>query len=177
MMKDEKQEAGHLVVRRGEQMPEANANSVIPTKILVPIDFSPSSHIALEQATELAQQFHAELYLVHVVGQDASIEEAKKEAAERFAVSVKGLVAKGIKATSSVEVEDDVAGGILDAIERENADMVVISTHGTTGWHPLVFGSIAEKLIRLVHAPVVLIHTEKPESSIELKHGRLMEWW
>ena len=158
-------------------MPEVNANSVIPTKILVPIDFSPSSHIALEQATELAQTFHAELYLVHIVSTEGNVEEAKKEAAERFAVSVKGLMAKGVKATASVDVEDDTAGGILDAIERENADMVVVSTHGTTGWHPLVFGSIAEKLIRLVHAPVVLIHTEKPTSSIELKHGRLMEWW
>ena len=158
-------------------MPEVNAVSVIPTKILLPIDFSPSSHLALEQATELALHFHAELYLVHVVSTDVNVDEAKKEAAERFAVSVKGLAAKGIKAGSCVEVEDDTAGGVLDVLERENANMVVISTHGTTGWHPLVFGSIAEKLIRLVHVPLVLIHTEKPVSSIELKHGRLMEWW
>ncbi len=158
-------------------MPEVHAFSTIPAKILLPIDFSPSSHLALEQATVLAQHFHAELYLVHVVSADCNVEDAKKEAAERFAVSVAGLTAKGIKATSSVEVEDDIAGGILDVIERERIDMVVISTHGTTGWHPLVFGSIAEKLIRLVHVPLTLIHTEKPESSIELKHGRLMEWW
>jgi nucleotide-binding universal stress UspA family protein len=41
--------------------------SVIPTKILVPIDFSPSSHTALEAATELAEKFHAHLHLLHVI--------------------------------------------------------------------------------------------------------------
>jgi nucleotide-binding universal stress UspA family protein len=158
-------------------MPEVHAFSTIPTRILLPIDFSPSSHIALEQATVLAQHFHAELYLVNIVSTECNVDEAKKEAVERFAVSVAALNAKGIRATSSVEMEDDIAGGILDVIERERIDLVVISTHGTTGWHPLVFGSIAEKLIRLVHVPLMLIHTEKPESSIELKHGRLMEWW
>lgn len=158
-------------------MAEVYAFSTIPAKILLPIDFSPSSHLALEQATVLAQHFHAELLLVHVVSEGASPEAEKSEAEKRFAVSVAGLVAKGIKATSSVEVDNDIAGCILDVIEREKVDMIVVSTHGTTGWHPLVFGSIAEKLIKLVHIPLLLVRTEKPESSVKLKSGRLMEWW
>jgi nucleotide-binding universal stress UspA family protein len=158
-------------------MPEVYAFSTIPAKILLPIDFSPSSHLALEQATVLAQHFHAELFLVHVVSDGANPDEAKKEAEERFAVSVAGLTAKGIKATSKVETEEDVAGCILDVIDREKIDMIVVSTHGTTGWHPLVFGSIAEKLVRLVHIPLLLVRTEKPVSSVKVKSGRLMEWW
>jgi nucleotide-binding universal stress UspA family protein len=55
--------------------------------------------------------------------------------------------------------------------------MIVVSTHGITGWHPLVFGSIAEKLVRLVQIPLLLIHTKKPESSAKVSSGRLMEWW
>ena len=158
-------------------MPEAYAFSTIPAKILLPIDFSPSSHEALEQATVLAEYFHAEVYLVHVVPESGNIEEAKKEAEDHFAVSVAGLTSKGIKATCSVEVENDIAGSILDVIEREHIDLIVVSTHGTTGWHPLVFGSIAEKLVKLVHIPLLLIRTEKPESSVKVKSGRLMEWW
>jgi nucleotide-binding universal stress UspA family protein len=61
--------------------------------------------------------------------------------------------------------------------ENEHADMVVVSTHGTTGWHPLVFGSIAEKLVKLVQVPVLLLRTQKPESSAKVSSGRLMEWW
>jgi nucleotide-binding universal stress UspA family protein len=158
-------------------MPEVHAFSTIPAKILLPIDFSPSSHLALEEATVLAQHFHAEVYLVHVVQEGCGLDEAKKEAEERFAVSVAGLNAKGIKTSSSVEVENDIAGAILDVIEREHIDLIVVSTHGTTGWHPLVFGSIAEKLVKLVHIPLLLVRTEKPESSVKLTSGRLMEWW
>jgi len=40
-----------------------------------------------------------------------------------------------------------------------------------------VFGSTAEKLIRLVLVPVLLIHTEKPEGTAKVSNGRLMEWW
>lgn len=158
-------------------MAEVHAFSTIPAKILLPIDFSPSSHKALEQATVLAQHFHASITLVHIVPDCGNVEEAKKEAEDRFAVSVAGLAAKGIKASSVVELGEDIAGNILDVMEREAIDLVVVSTHGTTGWHPLVFGSIAEKLVRLVHIPLLLIRTERPESSVQLKSGRLMEWW
>ena len=158
-------------------MSETYAFSTIPAKILLPIDFSPSSHTALEKATELALHFHAELYLVHVVPEGSNIEEAKTEAAGLLAKSITGLAAKGVRATSSVEVDADIAGAILDVVEREKIDLVVVSTHGTTGWHPLVFGSIAEKLVKLVHIPLLLVRTEKPESSVKVKSGRLMEWW
>jgi len=158
-------------------MPEVYSFSTIPARILLPIDFSPSSHEALEQATVLAQHFHAEIYLVHVVPESGNAEEAKKQAEADFAVSVSGLGAKGIKTTASVEVDNDITGKILDVIEREHIDLIVVSTHGTTGWHPLVFGSIAEKLVRLVHIPLLLIRTEKPASSVKLGSGRLMEWW
>jgi nucleotide-binding universal stress UspA family protein len=48
-------------------MTEATAASTIPTKILVPTDFSPSSHVALKAATELAERFHAKIHLLHVI--------------------------------------------------------------------------------------------------------------
>jgi nucleotide-binding universal stress UspA family protein len=163
--------------------------SVIPTKILVPIDFSASSHAALDAATELAEKFRAELYLLHVipeypdvvlpagVSEAAIIDEAKKAAADHFEVSQAGLKSKGVKATTSVEVGADVAAAILDAAERESADLLVFTTHGLSGWYPQVFGSIAEKLVRLAACPVLLLRTPKPESSAKVPFGRMMEWW
>jgi nucleotide-binding universal stress UspA family protein len=170
--------AGHLRGLTEETaMSEVYAFSTIPAKILLPIDFSPSSHLALEQATVLAQHFHAELVLVTVLQENSELEADKKVAEAHFAVSVAGLAAKGIKTTAKVEVDVDIAGKILDVIDSEKIDLIVVSTHGTTGWHPLVFGSIAEKLVKLVHIPLLLVRTEKPESSVKLKSGRLMEWW
>ena len=48
-------------------MSEVHAFPSIPTKILLPIDFSSSSQAALEMAADLAKHFHAELHLVHVI--------------------------------------------------------------------------------------------------------------
>jgi nucleotide-binding universal stress UspA family protein len=170
-------------------MPEANTFSSIPTKILVPIDFSPSSRAALATAADLAQHFGAEIHLVHVVPmfptttmpdfipESKIVEHATAEAERHFAAVTADLTGKGLKVVSSVEVGDDVASAILETVESEHADMVVISTHGLTGWHPLVFGSIAEKVMKLVHCPVLLLRTEKPESSAKVSSGRMMEWW
>jgi nucleotide-binding universal stress UspA family protein len=170
-------------------MSEKSYSSVIPTKILVPIDFSPSSHAALDAATELAEKFHAEIYLLNVIPEfpnvslpdsiteSAVIERARKEADDRFAVSQRALATNGIIVKSSVELGNDVAGAILDAIERENADLVVITTHGLSGWYPQVFGSIAEKIVKLAHCPILLLRTPKPETSAKVPFGRSMEWW
>src|SRR5665213_4173182 len=48
-------------------MPKAHVFPSIPTKILLPIDFSPSSQVALEMAADLAKHFHAKLFLVNVI--------------------------------------------------------------------------------------------------------------
>jgi nucleotide-binding universal stress UspA family protein len=146
----------------------------------VPIDFSSSSEAALKQATALAQQLHAEIHLVHVIPMFTAtkmpdfipetefILGAKREAERHFAAREASLGAKGIKASSSIEVGNDVVGSILNVIERKRIDMMVVSTHGLTGWHPRVFGSIAEKLVKLVHIPVLLIRTAEPESSAKV---------
>ena len=82
-----------------------------------------------------------------------------------------------LKRPPRVEIGDDVAGTILDVIEREHIDYVVISTHGRSGWYPSVFGSIAEKVVKLAPCPVLLLRTPKPKSSAKVTSSRLMEWW
>jgi nucleotide-binding universal stress UspA family protein len=156
-------------------MSDANV-SAIPTKILVPIDFSPSSHVAIETATELAEKFHAEIILLHVLPESAA-DEAKALAEKNFAISQAALDAKGIKASAKIVEDHDVAGYILEFAEEAKIDLVVISTHGVSGWYPCVFGSIAEKIVKLIHTPIMLLRTEKPETSVKIPHGRLMEWW
>jgi nucleotide-binding universal stress UspA family protein len=65
----------------------------------------------------------------------------------------------------------------MEVVEREHVDMVVISTHGISGWHPLVFGSIAEKVVKLVQCPLLLLRSAKPESGVKKPSGRATEWW
>ena len=101
-------------------MPEVNRFPSIPTKILLPIDFSPSSQAALEMAADLALHFQAELYIVNVipmfptttlpdfVPEGAFVQEARAYAESHLAKCKVALAAKGVKSTSSVEVGNDV---------------------------------------------------------------------
>jgi nucleotide-binding universal stress UspA family protein len=160
-----------------------------PTKILVPIDFSPSSQTALDMAADLAQHFHAELHLVNVipffptttlpdfVPEETMLEAAKSRAEGHLAKCRKALSEFGVKSTSAIEVGNDIAGNIMEAVEREHIDMVVISTHGISGWHPLVFGSIAEKVVKLAQCPVLLLRSAKPDAVAKSPSDRSMEWW
>jgi nucleotide-binding universal stress UspA family protein len=170
-------------------MPEVHAFPSIPTKILLPIDFSPSSQTALEIAADLAVHFHAEIYLVHVipfypvttfpdfVPDEPFLLEARKWAEQHLTKCHAILTARGINTKSIVEVGNDVAGNILDVVEREHIDLVVISTHGISGWHPLIFGSVASKVVKLVQCPLLLLRSAKPDTSVKIPSTRSMEWW
>lgn len=170
-------------------MPEVPALNSIPSKILVPIDFSPSSRAALAMAADLANHFNAELFLVHVIPVFTSstmpdfvpeakfLEQARKDAEGLFAAAKADLAGKGIRIDSCIEEGNDVAGNIMEVVDREEVDFIVISTHGISGWHPLVFGSIAEKVVKLAQCPLLLLRSAKPESTAKVPSGRLMEWW
>jgi nucleotide-binding universal stress UspA family protein len=170
-------------------MSEVHAFPSVPTKILLPIDFSPSSQTALGMATDLALHFHAELFLVNVIPlfstftseysvPQVQFQQEEKAHAEQHLAKCRGvLTTRGVKAGSSVEVGNDIAGSIMDVIEREHIDLVVISTHGISGWHPLVFGSIAEKVVKLVQCPLLLLRSAKSETGVKNLSDRSMEWW
>jgi nucleotide-binding universal stress UspA family protein len=170
-------------------MPDIPALSSIPSKILLPIDFSPSSQAALEMAADLALHFSAELFLVNVipmfptttipdlVPEGKFLEESRTFAERHLAKCHKALAAMGVKSSSSIEEGNDIAGNIMEVVEREHVDMVVISTHGISGWHPLVFGSIAEKVVKLVQCPLLLLRSAKPDSSAKTRSERSIEWW
>jgi nucleotide-binding universal stress UspA family protein len=170
-------------------MPDAHAFPSIPTKILLPIDFSASSEAALDMAADLAEHFHAELYLLNVIPvfptttipdtipEVEFMQEARTRAESLLAKCHAALAARGVKSTSSVESGNDVAGNIMEVIEQKQIDMVVISTHGISGWHPLVFGSIAEKVVKLVQCPLLLLRSAKVDADVRMPLRRSKEWW
>ena len=119
-------------------MSEPRAFPSIPTKILLPIDFSPSSQAALEMAADLAKHFKANLHLVTVipmfptttlpdfVPEAKFLQDARSLAERNLAKCHTALAARGVKATSGVETGNDVAGNIVEVVDREIIDMVVI---------------------------------------------------
>ncbi len=156
-----------------------------PKLILSPLDFSEPSHEALNTAAGLASQFGAELLLVHVVPMlprlpspatifnEAEFEqELNKDAVARLNELTLKLAAKGVKARSDVGTANDVGMEIIRLAEHNGVDLIVIATHGMTGWHRLVFGSVAEKVVRLAVCPVLILRAdaaEKPAPSAEAR--------
>jgi nucleotide-binding universal stress UspA family protein len=53
--------------------------------------------------------------------------------------------------------EGNAPDEIVKAAEAEEVDLIVIATHGWTGWRRFIFGSVAEKLVRLSTLPVLTI--------------------
>jgi nucleotide-binding universal stress UspA family protein len=158
---------------------DAHAVHSIPKRILLPTDFSSSADAALEMAADLALHFHAELCLLNVIPmfpatnaydyfpETAFLEEARKYAEEQFASRQSSLISRGLDAKICIESGNDVAGNILLVIERERIDMVILSTHGISGWRPLVFGSIAERVLKLVQCPILLLPASSGIQSLD----------
>jgi nucleotide-binding universal stress UspA family protein len=139
-------------------------------KILCPVDFSAPSQEALHYAADLAQQFGAELTLLHVyqvpgyafpegvvmaapevladllASIDRALAEARTEAAGRGAARVATATAQGAPWTEIVRVAAE--GG---------HDLIVLGTHGRTGIKHALLGSVAERVIRKAPCPVLTV--------------------
>lgn len=141
-------------------------------RILFPTDFSETSKEAAQYAMSLADQFDAELHLLHVVSQvmpygDASsvwIEAANEtqielEAAE--AAMVEHVLDREWSATHRV-FRTTVVGFTVDEIlsyaDKHDVDLIVVGTHGYTWLAHSLIGSVAEKLVRLAKCPVLTVH-------------------
>jgi nucleotide-binding universal stress UspA family protein len=153
---------------------------VLPFKrILSPTDFSEPSYEAVKAANELAVHFSAELTLIHVVSPVPTI--PSPEAASGFDVlsyqQQMGVYAKRsldqvVKERISEEVEvstmvklGSAAEQIVNTAATEKCDLIVIATHGLTGWRRFVFGSVAEKVVRFAQCPVLTI--QQPQETEE----------
>ena len=146
-------------------------------KLLCPTDFSEPSREALEIAIEFASHFGAELCLVHVVpvlpalpsdpNYVLKVPEYERllhaDADEKLSQVVEELAAKGRRVRTLVG-HGDAASEVARLAEKENADMIVIATHGMTGWRRVVFGSVAERVVRLAKCPVLTTRARQAES-------------
>ena len=136
--------------------------------LLVPVDFSASSHQALESAIDLSRRFGSRLTLVHVHETPAyvyggmtfatadllgPIEEAAREHLDKTLREVQAVIpaAKAILRRGTAAVE------ILEVIEEQHPDLVVMGTHGRTGVSHALLGSVAERIVRFSTTPVLTI--------------------
>ncbi len=140
-------------------------------KVLCSTDFSQPSGDGLAAAAELALHFKADLVVVHVVPVLPALPPDPNyvfnvpeyelalhaDANQRLCEIAKDMTAKGIK-TRTVVGHGDAGKEIVRIAKEEAAGLIVIATHGTTGWKHGVFGSVAERVVRLAPCPVLTVH-------------------
>ena len=149
-------------------------------KILWPTDFSEASYQALITANELAVHFSAELILMHAIppvplmpGYDAPVGIDSVSYLKEMEATAKDSLNRldqervsGEVTLSKLVVHGNPADEIVRTADEVNADLIVIATHGLTGWRRFIFGSVAEKVIRMALCPVLSIQI-KPEEGDE----------
>jgi len=140
-------------------------------RILCPTDFSEPAFTALKRAEELARHFAAELIVAHVIPSltgphtyadpplatsfDVSL--FQQELAIKAEQMLKDLVSHHKVGTRDVVTTGEAAPEILRIAHQEHVDLIVIASHGLTGWRRLVFGSVAGKVVRQATCPVLTI--------------------
>ncbi len=155
-----------------------------PKLILSPIDFSDSSLEALDVAQDVATRYGSELLLVHVVPvvpklpENVSIfsegtyeRELIQSAEQRLAELAGEMQKKGVQTRIVVGLANDAAMEIVRTAEQEKVDLIVIATHGMTGWRRLAFGSVTDKVVRTVECPVLVLRKAAAEESKEEDEG------
>jgi len=140
--------------------------------ILVPYDFSSGAEMALQQAIAHARQFQAELTLLHVVhlplrgvslgaGEPHGIEGALlAEASGRLSALVEDLKRQHIIAQALVQLGYP-ATEIVAVAQREPIDLVIMGTHGRTGFTHALLGSVAESVVRHAPCPVLVVREQQ----------------
>jgi nucleotide-binding universal stress UspA family protein len=148
--------------------------------ILCPTDFSDASYEGLNAAVEIASHFNARLLLVHVLPKIersgwadgledreayepglSDYEEALQVCAQqKLSDLIKQRLPKTAEAHGIVK-KGDPALEIVRIAEDDRVGLIVLSTHGMSGWRQVAFGSVAERVVRLSCTPVLTIRTPR----------------
>lgn len=140
-------------------------------RILVPLDGSPFAEEALKYAAEVCR---GELRLIRIqpypsvtelpldLPVSQSLLEAEQNASTAYLESkVTELKKGGFQKVSSCQKLGDPAACILEEVRDYEPDCVVISSHGRSGLRRFLLGSVAERVARHAHCPVLLVRPQE----------------
>ena len=155
-------------------------------KILVPTDFSDHAEYALKVAAQIARKHNSEIFLLHMlefpahvnsdgigesraVGASADVPEVMffmEKTRERFEETLNAPYLDGINVVEAIQFERAFEG-IITHSKKHNIDLIVMGSHGASGFHEMFIGSNTEKVVRTSDVPVLVIKKEEGDFSPE----------
>jgi len=147
-------------------------------KILVPTDFSDHAEYALKVAAQIAKKNNGEIVLLHMLelpheGSDAigsghDIPEIiffKKKAEEKLDEIANSDILSGISVTQITKLER-AFDGILNFSGKDEIDLIVMGSHGASGFKEMFIGSNTEKVVRHSETPVLVIKKDSDNFTV-----------
>ena len=150
--------------------------------ILVALDGSPGAEQVLPHVEALASQFNADLFLLQAVTPPERLlaaamdpttgavsdpeplleaEEAEEEDAQRYLQRLAARLGAGELRVAFEAPEADAARAIVERAREHSTDLIAMTTHGRSGLGRLVFGSVAEAVLRHAPCPVLLVRVKE----------------
>jgi nucleotide-binding universal stress UspA family protein len=139
-------------------------------KILCPVDFSKGSEYAVAKAEELARALGAEIELFHAYQLPVlALPDSTVTVSPTFVADVTDraqralnqhrdtVISHDVRATTRL-VEGNPADAIVDHAREVNAAMIIMGTHGRSGFRRFLLGSTAERVVRMSTVPVLTVH-------------------
>jgi nucleotide-binding universal stress UspA family protein len=143
-------------------------------KILFPHDLSENASKIIPFVLSVAEAYNSDIYLLHVVHDlqkwgkvyipHGSMDVLQKEALEEAGKQIDRVRTDQFRGYSNMQtkvVSGDPAGEILNTIVSESIDLVIIGTHGRKGLEHVLFGSVAETVVKKSSVPVMTINPYK----------------
>ena len=150
-------------------------------KVLVPFDFSETSEIAVEEATALAKLLKADLFLIHVMDFNERYYFIERETQtiitspvefERAIEKRMDKVKESIERKSGIKTEVYTTTGtihseVISFSKKKKIDLIIMGTHGTSGYKEMFMGSNAQRVVTLSDIPVLTIQKKINKSEFK----------
>ncbi len=145
--------------------------------ILVPTDLSPLSLVALEYANSIAETYDSKVFLVYVCENIPSVKKQKKnpqiiesfrEFKKKVREELKKIAIEKLHLADEVEIvilQGNPYKEIIKFTVENNIGLIVVASHGKTGFSHLLMGSVAEKIVRYSPVPVLTVKPSEVSSS------------
>jgi nucleotide-binding universal stress UspA family protein len=136
-------------------------------RLLIPVDFSPSSLDALEYGLQFARHLRSSVTILHVLepiayGLDFTLASSLEWRTHKAFVEGRLEILRALCTSNAVTAKHVLKSGvpadsIRDYIVQEQPDLMIMGTHGRRGLSRMVYGSVAEAMLRLAPCPVLTL--------------------
>lgn len=141
--------------------------------ILVPVDGSATASQAVTKAAELAKALGSQVTAVYVIdpypftgvgadfayGQSQYLTAATAEANGALEAVKTAMQSAGVPVETALCEGHAVHEGILSTLEKTGADLIVMGSHGRRGLEKLMLGSVTQRVLGVVHVPVLVVRS------------------